>query len=143
MKIMVKNKCPKILGYSTFYLCNIKNNKQHKINTTMEITIIKHLNGFQVENITCEVNSKKELEMVKVEILSSLTRKKSEIMKTGLNYQEIEEGSFYGFISDTFQFIQSNGHIDIQEGNEHIQYVFNTSDSKKNCEFESKFELAA
>ena len=109
----------------------------------MEIIIIKHHNGFQVEDITCEVNSKKELEMVKVEILFSLIRKKSEIIKTGLNYQEMEEGSFYGFISDTFQFILSDGHIDIQDGNEHIQYVFNTSDSKKNREIESKYELAA
>ena len=90
----------------------------------MKLQIIKTQNGNAVMNFVRELASSEDLISMIENIKNYADRKKVEIMSKGLPFEEITDGNFKGFISETFQVITTGNRIDITDGDINIQFNF-------------------
>ena len=90
----------------------------------MKIQIIKNQNGNEVMNFTRELTSTEDIQSMIGNIKNYIDRKKLEIIINGFPFEEINDGNFKGFISETFQVIVSGNRIDVTDGDIHIQFNF-------------------
>ena len=93
----------------------------------MKLNIIKHQNNIEVENYSKVLTTVGEINRVKSSIFLYLSVKKQNIITRGLPYEELNENGFRGFVSDMFQVIMSENHIDITDGDINIQIHFSSS----------------
>lgn len=93
----------------------------------MKLNIIKHQNNHEVKNYSKVLTTVEEINRVKNSIFLYLSVKKQDIITRGLPYEELNENGFRGFVSDMFQVIMSENHIDITEGDINIQIQFSSS----------------
>lgn len=93
----------------------------------MKLNIIKHQNNREVKNYSKVLTTVEEINRVKNSIFLYLSVKKQNIITRGLPYEELNENGFRGFVSDMFQVIMSENHIDITEGDTNIQIQFSSS----------------
>ena len=90
----------------------------------MKLQVIKTQNGNEIMNFTRELKSSEDLMSLIENIRNYTDRKKVEIMSKGLPFEEITDGNFKGFISETFQVITTGNRIDITEGDINMQFNF-------------------
>lgn len=93
----------------------------------MILSIIQHQNNIEVKNYSKFLNTGEEINRVKNTISLYLSVKKQNIITRGLPYEELNENGFRGFVSDMFQVIMSENHIDITDGDINIQIQFSSS----------------
>jgi|GEM_PF-5842678 hypothetical protein len=93
----------------------------------MKLNIIKHQNNHEVKNYSKVLTTVEEINRVKNSIFLYLSVKKQDIITRGLPYEELNENGFRGFVSDMFQVIMSENHIDITDGDINIQIQFSSS----------------
>lgn len=93
----------------------------------MKLNIIKHQNNHEVKNYSKVLTTVEEINRVKNSIFLYLSVKKQNIITRGLPYEELNEDGFRGFVSDMFQVIMSENHIDITDGDINIQIQFSSS----------------
>lgn len=93
----------------------------------MILSIIQHQNNIEVKNYSKFLNTGVEINRVKNTISLYLSVKKQNIITRGLPYEELNEDGFRGFVSDMFQVIMSENHIDITDGDINIQIQFSSS----------------
>lgn len=93
----------------------------------MILNIIKHQNNIEVKNYSKFLTTMEEINRVKNSICLYLSVKKQNIITRGLPYEELNEDGFRGFVSDMFQVIMSENHIDITDGDINIQIQFSSS----------------
>lgn len=93
----------------------------------MKLNIIKHQNNIEVKNYSKVLTTVEEINRVKNSIFLYLSVKKQDIITRGLPYEELNENGFRGFVSDMFQVIMSENHIDITDGDINIQIQFSSS----------------
>lgn len=93
----------------------------------MKLNIIKHQNNHEVKNYSKVLTTVEEINRVKNSIFLYLSVKKQNIITCGLPYEELNEDGFRGFVSDMFQVIMSENHIDITDGDINIQIQFSSS----------------
>lgn len=93
----------------------------------MKLNIIKHQNNHEVKNYSKVLTTVEEINRVKNSIFLYLSVKKQNIITRGLPYEELNENGFRGFVSDMFQVIMSENHIDITDGDINIQIQFSSS----------------
>ena len=93
----------------------------------MKLNIIKHQNNHEVKNYSKGLTTVEEINRVKNSIFLYLSVKKQNIITRGLPYEELNENGFRGFVSDMFQVIMSENHIDITDGDINIQIQFSSS----------------
>ena len=93
----------------------------------MKLNIIKHRNNIEVKNYSKVLTTLEEINRVKNSICLYLSVKKQNIITRGLPYEELNEDEFRGFVSDMFQVIMSENHIDITDGDINIQIQFSSS----------------
>ena len=91
------------------------------------MNIIKHQNNHEVKNYSKVLTTVEEINRVKNSIFLYLSVKKQNIITRGLPYEELNEDGFRGFVSDMFQVIMSENHIDITDGDINIQIQFSSS----------------
>lgn len=91
----------------------------------MILNVIKHQNNHEVQNYSKFLNTSEEINRVKNSIRLYLSVKKRNIITRGLPYEELNENRFRGFVSDIFQFIETDDYIDIttRGTNTQIQFV--------------------
>lgn len=91
----------------------------------MILNVIKHQNNIEVKNYSKFLNTGEEINRVKNSIRLYLSVKKRNIITRGLPYEELNENGFRGFVSDMFQFIETDDYIDITTcgTNTQIQFV--------------------
>ena len=89
----------------------------------MKLNIIKHQNNHEVKNYSKVLTTVEEINRVKNSIFLYLSVKKQNIITRGLPFEELNEDGFRGFVSDMFQVIMSENHIDITDGDNNIQYA--------------------
>ena len=90
----------------------------------MKIQIIKTLNVNEIMNFTRELKSSEDLMSIIENIKTYADRKKAEIISNGFPFEEINNGDFKGFISETFQVITTGNRIDITDGDTNMQFNF-------------------
>ncbi|MCH5234814.1 MAG: hypothetical protein J1E16_05930 [Muribaculaceae bacterium] len=90
----------------------------------MKLQVIKTQNGNEIMNFTRELKSSEDLMSMIENIRKYTDRKKVEIISQGFPFEEINDGNFKGFISETFQVITTGNRIDITEGNINMQFNF-------------------
>ena len=93
----------------------------------MKLNIIKHQNNHEVKNYSKVLTTVEEINRVKNSIFLYISVKKRNIITLGLPYVELNEDGFRGFVSDMFQVIMSENHIDITDGDINIQIQFSSS----------------
>lgn len=93
----------------------------------MKLNIIKHQNNHEVKNYSKVLTTVEEINRVKNSIFLYISVKKQNIITRGLPYEELNENGFRGFVSDMFQVIMSENHIDITDGDINIQIQFSSS----------------
>lgn len=93
----------------------------------MILSIIQHQNNIEVKNYSKFLNTGVEINRVKNTISLYFSVKKQNIITRGLPYEELNEDGFRGFVSDMFQVIMSENHIDITDGDINIQIQFSSS----------------
>ena len=93
----------------------------------MILSIIQQQNNIEVKNYSKFLNTGVEINRVKNTISLYLSVKKQNIITRGLPYEELNEDGFRGFVSDMFQVIMSENHIDITDGDINIQIQFSSS----------------
>ena len=93
----------------------------------MKLNIIKHQNNHEVQNYSKVLTTMEEINRVKNSILLYPSVKKRNSITRGLPYEELNENGFRGFVSDMFQVIMSENHIDITDGDINIQIQFSSS----------------
>lgn len=93
----------------------------------MKLNIIKHQNNHEVKNYSKVLTTVEEINRVKNSIFLYISVKKQNIITRGLPYEELNEDGFRGFVSDMFQVIMSENHIDITDGDINIQIQFSSS----------------
>ena len=90
----------------------------------MKLQVIKTQNGNEIMNFTRELKSSEDLMSMIENIKTYADRKKVEIISKGSPFEEINDGNFKGFISETFQVITSPNRIDITDGDINLQFNF-------------------
>ena len=90
----------------------------------MKLQVIKTQNRNEIMNFTRELKSSEDLMSMIENIRNYTDRKKVEIISKGFPFEEINDGNFKGFISETFQVITTGNRIDITEGNINMQFNF-------------------